>query len=69
MTRAELSGVRWRKSSHSTDTGGDCVEVASIAPEVAFRDSKDADGPSLVFAAAELGVFLRRVKTGELDLG
>lgn len=61
--------IRWRKSRHSGDTGGACVEVASLAAAVGVRDSKDPDGPKLVFASAEWRAFARRVKSGRFDLG
>ncbi|MGV9450153.1 DUF397 domain-containing protein [Streptomyces sp. NPDC003635] len=34
------TNLTWRKSSYSGDTGGDCVEVADLAPLIAIRDSK-----------------------------
>ncbi|MGW0833608.1 DUF397 domain-containing protein [Streptomyces prunicolor] len=40
----------WRKSSYSNDSGGNCVEVANLAPTqalVAVRDSKLPHGPTL----------------------
>ncbi|MGC4857178.1 DUF397 domain-containing protein [Micromonospora sp. DT4] len=46
----ELTGARWRKSSRSNGSGGACVEVAdNLSGLVAVRDSKDPDGPVLVF--------------------
>ncbi|WP_433535214.1 DUF397 domain-containing protein [Micromonospora sp. CA-249363] len=46
----ELTGARWRKSTRSNGSGGACVEVADNLPGlVAVRDSKDPDGPVLVF--------------------
>ncbi|GAA0237275.1 hypothetical protein GCM10009527_037310 [Actinomadura nitritigenes] len=30
----------WRKSSHSDETGGQCVEVAALPRAIAIRDSK-----------------------------
>ncbi|WP_433114743.1 DUF397 domain-containing protein [Micromonospora sp. CA-246542] len=46
----ELTGARWRKSTRSNGSGGACVEVAKNLPGlVAVRDSKDPDGPVLVF--------------------
>ncbi|MGX6740994.1 DUF397 domain-containing protein [Streptomyces xantholiticus] len=42
-----LGAAAWRKSSYSGDTGGQCVEVADLAPHVAVRDSKNPDGPAL----------------------
>lgn len=69
MSVRNASMVQWRKSSRSGDTGGDCVEVAALAADVGVRDSKDADGPALVFTVAEWRVFARRVKSGGHDLG
>ncbi|MCP9948058.1 DUF397 domain-containing protein [Actinomadura madurae] len=59
----------WRKSSKSTNTGGQCVEVADWRAAVAVRDSKDPDGPKLVFGPSAWQAFAVRVKSGSLDLG
>lgn len=58
----------WRKSSKSDNTGGQCVEVADVVSAVAVRDSKDPDGPKLVFECAAWQAFADRVKGGSLDL-
>jgi Domain of unknown function (DUF397) len=56
----------WHKSSYSGANGGNCVQVARIpAAVVAIRDSKDADGPKLVFSPREWRAFLAGVKAGE----
>jgi len=68
VTAPETSTVTWRKSSHSGTTGGECVEVASVAPAVAVRDSKDPDGPKLTFTAVAWRAFAGRAKLGEHDL-
>ncbi|GAA2935707.1 MULTISPECIES: DUF397 domain-containing protein [Streptomyces] len=48
-----LSNARWRKSSYSGNTGGDCVEVADLGlPGVAVRDSKNP-GVGIVTVAPE----------------
>ncbi|TDE33468.1 DUF397 domain-containing protein [Actinomadura sp. 6K520] len=60
--------VEWQKSSYSTDTGGACVEVADLVAAVAVRDSKDPDGPKLVFGPGAWQAFAGRVKGGQLDL-
>lgn len=60
--------VEWQKSIRSTDTGGQCVEVADLASAVAVRDSKDPDGPKLVFGAGAWSAFAARAKGGQLDL-
>ncbi len=59
---------QWRKSSGSTGTGDQCVEVADLAAAVAVRDSKDPDGPKLVFGPDAWRAFASQVKTGGLDL-
>jgi hypothetical protein len=65
----DLNSAVWRKSSRSGDSGGQCVEVAANLPGVvAVRDSKNPDGPKLVFTPSEWKEFLGGVKTGEFDL-
>ncbi|MEV5507885.1 DUF397 domain-containing protein [Streptomyces orinoci] len=54
---ADLSGARWRKSSHSSGNGA-CVEVAETGGIVAVRDSKDRSGPVLRFYAAQWAYFI-----------
>ncbi len=59
-----LSRAVWHKSSYSKD-GGACVEVATNLPGmVAVRDSKDPDGPKLIFTRAEWAAFVRGLKSG-----
>ncbi|MFU8874338.1 DUF397 domain-containing protein [Micromonospora sp. SL4-19] len=59
----DLTGAIWRKSTRSGDNGGDCVEVATnLRCMVAVRDSKDVDGPALMFERASWTAFLERVK-------
>jgi hypothetical protein len=56
-TIQSLTDVRWRKSSYSGDTGGECVEVADLTPHVAVRDSKNPDGPALSITPAAFAAF------------
>jgi hypothetical protein len=61
----------WRKSTRSGTQEGDCVEVAnlsSLSGNVGVRDSKDPEGPRLIFDAADWGAFTRRVKSSDYDL-
>jgi hypothetical protein len=56
-------GANWQKSSFSGANGGNCVEVASDeAGVVAVRDSKDPDGPALVFTSADWSAFISSLK-------
>jgi hypothetical protein len=60
---ADLTGTNWRKSSHSSANGGNCVEVAAGGPGVvAVRDSKDPDGPALIFSPADWSAFISSLK-------
>ncbi|MEU1880955.1 DUF397 domain-containing protein [Streptosporangium sp. NPDC020072] len=68
----DVSKARWRKSSLSGNNGGDCVEVAELkglaegrAGLVVVRDSKDPEGPKLLFTPAEWDAFLNCVKAGQ----
>lgn len=63
----DLSNAQWRKSSLSGSTGGGCVEVAEVAGQYAIRDSKDPDGPKLVFTPHEWDCFVAGAKLGEFD--
>lgn len=57
----------WRKSSYSGGNGSDCVEVARALPAaVAVRDSKDPDGPKLLFAPVAWAAFTTSLRTGAL---
>ncbi|MFB4312124.1 DUF397 domain-containing protein [Actinomadura sp. GTD37] len=57
----------WRKSSHSTQEGGQCVEMADLAATLGVRDSTDPNGPILQFGRNAVAELLNRIKTGELD--
>ncbi|RFU40760.1 DUF397 domain-containing protein [Actinomadura logoneensis] len=53
---------QWRKSTYSSGEGGECVEVAALAPEVGLRDSKDPDGPHLHVTRPVFAELLARLK-------
>ncbi|WP_069768987.1 DUF397 domain-containing protein [Streptomyces sp. LUP30] len=51
--------INWRKSSYSSDQGGNCVEVAQLQrAAVAVRDSKSPAGPILIIEPAAFSTFL-----------
>jgi Domain of unknown function (DUF397) len=65
----DLSSAMWRKSSYSGGNGGGCVEIAGNLPGiVAVRDSKDPDGPALIFTPVEWRAFAAGIQGGEFDL-
>ncbi|SNS52721.1 protein of unknown function [Actinomadura meyerae] len=58
----EELNTTWRKSTHSGNDGGDCVELADLGEVVGLRDSKDPDGPKLVVRRAEFSALLTSLK-------
>ncbi len=65
--KGELSRARWRKASASIGMSN-CVEVADLGNRYAVRDSKDREGPKLVFSAAAWSSFVGGAKKGEFNL-
>ncbi|MFJ8045174.1 DUF397 domain-containing protein [Kitasatospora sp. NPDC096147] len=59
----------FRKSSYSGGSGGNCIEpavnLARSSGVVGVRDSKDPEGPALVFPAAAWAAFASAVAEGE----
>lgn len=62
----ERAGLIWVKSQMSSHNG-QCVEIASAPGKIAMRDSKDPDGPILVYTHAEFSAFLDGARNGEFD--
>lgn len=63
----DLTGAKWFKSSRS-QAGKECVEVAHLDTGlVGTRDSKNPNGPALVFTPGEWDAFIAGAKAGEFD--
>ncbi|CAM5602709.1 MULTISPECIES: DUF397 domain-containing protein [Streptomyces] len=63
-TTPDLSTATWHKSSYSNNAGGECIEVADGVPgAISVRDSKNPDGPALIFPAGSWGTFIATLKT------
>ena len=50
--------LRWFKSSHSGDEGGECVEVAADLAAIRVRDSKHRGGPHLTVTRSAWAEFV-----------
>ncbi|MDF9812744.1 DUF397 domain-containing protein [Streptomyces sp. SPB162] len=59
--------THWQKSSFSGEGGNNCIELATVGPRVALREST---APEVIVTAspARLRAFLDAVKAGTLDL-
>lgn len=63
----QLEGVTWQKSRRSNPSGN-CVETALLpSGEVAMRNSRDPEGPALIYTRAEIEAFLGGVRDGDFD--
>jgi uncharacterized protein DUF397 len=60
----DLSNFEWRRSPYCESTH--CVETAAFTGGTAIRDSKDADGPVLVFGTAEWVAFSAAICEGTI---
>jgi hypothetical protein len=58
----DLTNVRWRKASRSSENGGNCIELGNVPGTVAVRDSKDPEGPKLVVARTDFRRFATAVR-------
>ncbi|NVI87865.1 DUF397 domain-containing protein [Actinomadura sp. BRA 177] len=68
MSTSTPSSVHWRKSSHSDQEGGNCVEVGGDGVSiVAVRDSKDPDGPKLAFGRVAFSALASDIRAGRYD--
>ena len=66
LSAPERQGLDWLKARSST-ANGQCVEIASAAGNIAIRDSKDPDGPILMYTCGEFRAFLDGARNGEFD--
>ena len=68
MPASELQSARWRKSSFSGNGNNNCVEMARLpGGEVAVRNSRDPDGPALIYTRAEVEALIRGARNGDFD--
>jgi hypothetical protein len=62
MDRPDLTNAIWRKARRSAEQGS-CVELARVGDMVAVRDSKNPQGPALVFSRTDWQAFTSRLTT------
>jgi hypothetical protein len=63
-SKAIPAGIQWRKSSYSSDQGGQCIEIAETPhTTIAIRDSKNPAGPILTLDPAAFTTFVNWTTT------
>jgi hypothetical protein len=65
---ADTLAVTWQKSRRSNPSGN-CVEMAALpdGTGIAVRNSRDPQGPALVFTMAEIAAFVHGAGDGDFD--
>jgi Domain of unknown function (DUF397) len=64
---AQLRQVRWQKSRYSNSQGS-CVEMGLLpGGDIAVRNSRDPDGPALIYTQAEIQALLQGARDGDFD--
>ncbi|MFC7263975.1 MULTISPECIES: DUF397 domain-containing protein [Streptomyces] len=67
MSAVDLGTEGWEKPWSGTN-GGSCVEAKRLPDgSVAFRQSRDPEGPALVYSRDEMIAFLQGAKSGQAD--
>ncbi|MFI1016719.1 DUF397 domain-containing protein [Streptomyces sp. NPDC020965] len=67
MCASALDSVVWTKSRHSNATGN-CVELARLpGGSVAIRNSRDPQGPALIYTRDEIAAFVAGARDGDFD--
>jgi Domain of unknown function (DUF397) len=68
MDGLDIRRAEWSKSSYSS-ANGQCIQVARNLPGVvAVRDSKNPDGPKLIFSPADWQTFVSGMKGQDFSL-
>ncbi|MER7584375.1 DUF397 domain-containing protein [Kitasatospora sp. NPDC097691] len=66
METVDLTEAAWLKSIHSNGQSA-CVEVAFLNDGIVpVRDSKDPNGPALVFPSDAWTAFVTAIKAGDI---
>ncbi len=68
MPAGDLPVTGWQKSGRSNPSGN-CVEMAELpgGAEIAVRNSRDPEGPALIYTRDEIVAFINGAKDGDFD--
>ncbi len=68
ISGGQLPTLAWRKSRRSNPSGN-CVEMAELpdGAGIAVRNSRDPEGPALIYTAEEITAFILGARDGDFD--
>jgi hypothetical protein len=68
MLATLLPELTWHKSGRSNPSGN-CVELAELPDRsgIAVRNSRDPDGPVLIYTLPEIAAFIAGIRDGDFD--
>jgi hypothetical protein len=67
ISATQLPGVTWQKSRRSNPSGN-CVELAPLpGGGIAMRNSRDPNGPALIYTPDEITAFILGARDGDFD--
>jgi Domain of unknown function (DUF397) len=68
MPASALPSLKWQKSRRSNPSGN-CVEMAELpgGGGIAVRNSRDPEGPALIYTFDEIAAFLAGARDGDFD--
>jgi len=67
-TTSDLRSLLWLKSRRSNPSGN-CVEMAELPDGggIAVRNSRDPEGPALIYTLDEIAAFIAGARDGDFD--
>jgi hypothetical protein len=68
MPAGALPPLTWQKSRRSNPSGN-CVEMAELpgGAGIAVRNSRDPEGPALIYTSDEIAAFIEGARDGDFD--
>lgn len=68
MSTGQLPDVAWQRSRRS-NASGSCVELAELPGGlgIAVRNSRDPEGPALIYTPEEIAAFVLGARDGDFD--
>ena len=63
MSQIHLPTTLWRTSTYSSNSGGQCVEVAALSERIGVRDSKNPGAAHLSLTRSTFHTFTKKLRS------